>query len=62
MPFLEATEQMPTYAKFLKEIISKRRKVERYETVVTANEYYYSDMTSTKEKRSEQLYNTLFNW
>ncbi|KAK8498802.1 hypothetical protein V6N12_066943 [Hibiscus sabdariffa] len=37
--FLEAIDQMPTYVKFLKDIITKKRKIERYETVVTANEY-----------------------
>ncbi|KAK8506990.1 hypothetical protein V6N12_041667 [Hibiscus sabdariffa] len=39
VPFLEAIDQMPTYAKFLKDIITKKRKIERYETVATANEY-----------------------
>ncbi|XP_038993243.1 uncharacterized protein LOC120116933 [Hibiscus syriacus] len=35
VPFLEAIEQMPTYVKFLKEIVTKKRKVEKYETVAT---------------------------
>ena len=38
VPLLEAIEQMHTYAKFLKEIVSKKRKVERYETIATTNE------------------------
>ena len=33
MPFTEVLTQMPTYAKFLKEILSKKRKIEEYETV-----------------------------
>ncbi|XP_058784577.1 uncharacterized protein LOC131659398 [Vicia villosa] len=31
IPFLEALEQMPTYAKFMKDIISKKRTTDRYE-------------------------------
>ncbi|KAE8712804.1 hypothetical protein F3Y22_tig00110223pilonHSYRG00028 [Hibiscus syriacus] len=30
IPFLEATEQMPTYAKFLKKIVTKKRKIEYF--------------------------------
>ncbi|KAK8701652.1 hypothetical protein V6N13_020035 [Hibiscus sabdariffa] len=39
VPFLEAIDQMPTYAKFLKDIITKKRKIERHETVATTKEY-----------------------
>ncbi|KAK8596898.1 hypothetical protein V6N13_001510 [Hibiscus sabdariffa] len=39
VPFLEATDHMPTYAKFLKDIITKKRTMERYETVATEKEY-----------------------
>jgi len=31
--FLDALSQMPWYAKFLKEILSKKRKVNKHETV-----------------------------
>ncbi|KAK8684170.1 hypothetical protein V6N13_040201 [Hibiscus sabdariffa] len=44
VPFLEAIDQMPTYAKFLKDIITKKRKIERYETVATAGEYFFGDI------------------
>ena len=33
VPFLDALSQMPLYAKFLKEILSKKRKVDEHETV-----------------------------
>jgi len=33
VPFTEVLTQMPTYAKFLKEILSNKRKLEEYETV-----------------------------
>ncbi|XP_039128895.1 uncharacterized protein LOC120265028 [Dioscorea cayenensis subsp. rotundata] len=33
IPFTEALQQMPSYAKFLKDICSKKRKLEEYETV-----------------------------
>ncbi|KAK8690608.1 hypothetical protein V6N13_074139 [Hibiscus sabdariffa] len=37
IPFLD---QVPSYAKFLKDIVTKKRKVESYETVDVASEYY----------------------
>ncbi|KAK8698068.1 hypothetical protein V6N13_114199 [Hibiscus sabdariffa] len=39
IPFLEATDQVPSYGKFLKDIVTKKRKVESYATVVVASEY-----------------------
>ena len=33
MPFADALVQMPSYAKFLKEILRNKRKLEDYETV-----------------------------
>ena len=33
VPFADALEQMPNYVKFLKEIISKKRRLEEFETV-----------------------------
>jgi len=33
VPFLDALSQMPFYAKFLKEILSKKRKIDEHETV-----------------------------
>ncbi|XP_022851831.1 uncharacterized protein LOC111373523 [Olea europaea var. sylvestris] len=33
IPFVETLAQMPNYAKFLKEVISKKRKLEEFETV-----------------------------
>ncbi|KAL4281894.1 hypothetical protein GQ457_03G020300 [Hibiscus cannabinus] len=48
VPFLEAIDQMPTYAKFLKDIITKKRKIERYETVATAGEYFVGSIPPKK--------------
>ncbi|KAK8546635.1 hypothetical protein V6N12_027411 [Hibiscus sabdariffa] len=39
IPFLEAIEQVPSYAKFLKDIVTKKRKAKSYETVAVASEY-----------------------
>ncbi|XP_039012137.1 uncharacterized protein LOC120141281 [Hibiscus syriacus] len=41
VPFLEDIGQMPTYVKFLKHIVTKKRKVEKYETVTIAKDYCY---------------------
>ncbi|XP_039128971.1 uncharacterized protein LOC120265134 [Dioscorea cayenensis subsp. rotundata] len=38
VPFTEALQQMPSYAKFLKDILSKKRRLEEYETVALTEE------------------------
>ncbi|XP_062075432.1 uncharacterized protein LOC133779493 [Humulus lupulus] len=38
IPFVEALEQMPSYVKFKKEILSKKKKLEDYETVELTEE------------------------
>ncbi|KAL4313476.1 hypothetical protein GQ457_01G019270 [Hibiscus cannabinus] len=39
IPVLEAIEQVPSYAKFLKDIVTKKRRADNYETVDVASEY-----------------------
>ena len=38
IPFADALAQMPSYAKFMKEILSKKRKLEEFETVALTEE------------------------
>ena len=38
IPFAEALENMPSYAKFLKEILARKRKIEDFETVALTEE------------------------
>ena len=38
IPFMEALEQMPTYVKFLKDVISRKRRLDNYETVALTEE------------------------
>ncbi|KAJ9136426.1 hypothetical protein P3X46_033506 [Hevea brasiliensis] len=38
VPFIDALSQMPSYAKFLKEILSNKRRLEDYETVALTEE------------------------
>ncbi|XP_024021582.1 uncharacterized protein LOC112091651 [Morus notabilis] len=38
IPFADALEQMPSYVKFMKEILSNKRKLEEYETVALTEE------------------------
>ena len=38
IPFADALEQMPSYVKFLKDILSNKRKLEEYETVALTEE------------------------
>ncbi|XP_024022401.1 uncharacterized protein LOC112091893 [Morus notabilis] len=39
IPFAEALAQMPTYVKFMKDILSDKRKLENFETVALTEEY-----------------------
>ncbi|XP_061344398.1 uncharacterized protein LOC133290339 [Gastrolobium bilobum] len=38
IPFVDALEQMPTYVKFMKEILSRKRRLEEFETVALTQE------------------------
>ncbi|XP_075473918.1 uncharacterized protein LOC142504967 [Primulina tabacum] len=38
IPFADALEQMPNYAKFIKDVMSKKRKLQEYETVKLTEE------------------------
>ncbi|XP_061338980.1 uncharacterized protein LOC133285727, partial [Gastrolobium bilobum] len=38
IPFMDALEQMPTYVKFMKEILSRKRRLEEFETVALTQE------------------------
>ncbi|XP_061347235.1 uncharacterized protein LOC133292799 [Gastrolobium bilobum] len=38
IPFAEALESMPNYAKFMKDLLSKKRKLKEYETVALTEE------------------------
>ena len=38
IPFADALEKMPNYVKFLKDIISKKRRLEEFETVKLSKE------------------------
>ena len=38
IPFADALEQMPTYVKFMKDILSKKRRLEEYETIALTEE------------------------
>lgn len=38
IPFAEALEQIPSYVKFMKDILSKKRKIGDYETVAFTKE------------------------
>jgi len=38
IPFIDALSQMPSYAKFLKEILSNKRRLEEHETIALTEE------------------------
>ena len=38
IPLVEALEQMPSYVKFMKDILSKKRRLEEYETVALSQD------------------------
>ena len=39
IPLVEALEQMPSYAKFMKEILSKKRRLEEFKTIALTQDY-----------------------
>ena len=39
IPLVEALEQIPNYVKFMKEILSKERRLEEFETVALTQDY-----------------------
>ncbi|KAK8576727.1 hypothetical protein V6N13_015160 [Hibiscus sabdariffa] len=51
IPFLEAIDQVPSYAKILKDIVTKKRKVESYETIAVASEYCAGRIDLPMKKR-----------
>ena len=38
IPFADALEQMPSYVKFMKDILSKKRRLSNYETIALTDE------------------------
>ena len=46
IPFADALAQMPSYAKFLKEILGNKRKLEDYETMKLRSEEHTSELQS----------------
>ncbi|KAK8601106.1 hypothetical protein V6N12_050948 [Hibiscus sabdariffa] len=58
IPFLEAIDQVPSYAKFLKDIVTKKRKVESYETVAVASEYC-AGRTDLPMKKKDPVFNLM---
>ncbi|XP_061351885.1 uncharacterized protein LOC133296847 [Gastrolobium bilobum] len=46
IPFVEALQHMPSYIKFMKDILSRKRRIEEFETVALTKEY--SSIVSTK--------------
>ena len=57
MPLVECLSQMPKYAKFLKELISNKKKLQEFETVTLTKEYsaIISNKLSLKMKHPESL-------
>ncbi|KAL4284061.1 hypothetical protein GQ457_16G014700 [Hibiscus cannabinus] len=57
IPFLEAIEQVPSYAKFLKDIVTKKRRADSYETVVIASEYCAGRVEIPIKKKDTGIFN-----
>ena len=57
MPLVECLAQMPKYAKFLKELISNKKKLQEFETVTLTKEYstIISNKLSLKRKQPGSL-------
>lgn len=62
IPFAEALEQMPNFAKFTKQILSKKTKQEEFEIVAINEECRATKETTYKAKGSRDIYHSLFDW
>jgi len=64
VPFLNALSQMPLYAKFSKEILSKKRKIDEHETVALgeACSTVVLNELPIKLKDPDSFLNTLHDW
>ncbi|KAJ9189585.1 hypothetical protein P3X46_000859 [Hevea brasiliensis] len=69
VPFIDALSQMPSYAKFLKEILSNKRRLEDYETVALTEECSAilqrklpPKKTSSKAQGSREFFNSMPHW
>ncbi len=57
IPLVEALEQMPNYVKFMKDILSKKKRLSEYTTVALTK--LPAEQTSTWIERPRKLYYTL---
>ena len=60
IPYYEALTQMPHYAKFMKDILSKKRKIA--EEGVVSLQYNYPEIFTRENARPRQLHYSLQNW
>ena len=54
IPFLEAIQEMPSYAKFIKELLSKKRRIDGNEPIVLTGEcsmILYKDLSNLPAKQ-----------
>ncbi|XP_039020858.1 uncharacterized protein LOC120152799 [Hibiscus syriacus] len=56
VPLLEAIEQIPSYAKFLKDIITKKRNVKRIESVATTTKYCLAMSNLPPKKKDPDIF------
>ena len=50
IPFVDALEQMPSHVQFMKDILSKNRRLSNFETI-NLTECHFSEEATTKAKR-----------
>ena len=61
IPFIDALEQMPSYVKFMKDILSRKRRLSDFETVNLTGECscYSLEETTIEAEGSRQFYNPM---
>ena len=63
IPFSDALEQIPSYVKFMKDILTNKRELSDYETVALSEECSaIPKKITSKAKRSKEFYDTMINW
>ena len=64
IPFANALEQMPSYVKFMKKILSNKRKLEEFETACLTKECsaILQKKATAKTQGSREFYYSLHDW
>ena len=62
IPFADALKQMPSYVKFMKDILSQKRRLADFETVNLTEECNTSEKAATKAQGPRKFHYPMNHW